>query len=116
MILTDREKKLALVKYIIHGTSPFSDAPLETRINMLKAASNIIGIGFDESEYMEIGQECLFFQEEVNQSLSKFLGYNNDILIHAHTQMGKGNDSMEGKLGKNFIDEALGILGKGKIE
>lgn len=111
--LTEREKKLALVKYIIHGVSPFSEASIGLRAQMLQAAAGVMGMQYDEAEFMEIGQACLDFQAVVNAHLSGFIKDNNDVLKYAHTQMHKGNDLMEKTVGKDFVSEALKLLGKG---
>ena len=112
---TDREKKIALVKYIIHGVSPFAEAPLQLRAQMLQSAAGIVGLKYDEAEFMEIGQACLDFQANVNAHLMGFIKDNLDVVKEAHTQMHKGNDMFTEKLGKDFVDKALDILDKGKV-
>ena len=72
MILTDREKKIILIKYIIHGLSPFSKESLDTRISMLKAALLSLGWEYDEAEMLKIGQSILDFQGIVNGTMNNW--------------------------------------------
>ena len=54
--LTDRERKIILIKYIIHGNSPFAETPLSTRVQMLQSALKLSGIKYDESEMLDLGE------------------------------------------------------------
>lgn len=114
MTLTDREKKIILVKYIIHGVSPFSEAPLSTRRKMLKAAVERCEMNYDEDELMTIGQECLELQGSLNKGLMRYLGDNKDVIIKAHTELHKGNDSLQKELGDDISKEGKKILSKPK--
>ena len=62
MTLTDKEKKIVLIKYIVHGVSPFSEAHLGLRLKMLKSAIEKCGMKYDDEELQMIGQECLELQ------------------------------------------------------
>ena len=114
-MLTPKEKRIVLIKYIIHGVSPFAEAPLALRIQMFQAACGVLNIKDSDEELMAIGQECLDYQDEINKSLRGFLTANSETLKHAHIVMAKGNDKMEGLLGKSFVKDALKLLGKGKV-
>jgi hypothetical protein len=114
MKLSEREQKIVLIKYIIHGASPFDKAPLETRVNMLKAALAVINCNYNEKELLGIGQACLDLQQKTNDKLKKFNSKHTDVLVRAHTEIARGNDSMTGMLGKNFVDEAAELLGSRK--
>ena len=93
--LTDREKKIVLIKYIIHGVSPFAEAPLETRVQMLQAALKNYGLKYEESEMLDIGEACLKVQQEVNDSNLGFLQHNKGLVNRALKMMNKGNERFE---------------------
>ena len=109
MILTDKEKKIVLIKYIIHGLSPFSDEPLETRVKMLVSVMGSLGWQYDEAEMLEIGQSILDFQGVVNGTLTHWLSTHTSEVVHAHTELEKGNDSLT-SLGKDFVDKAKNVF------
>ena len=90
--LTDREKKIVLIKYIIHGVSPYSEAPLDIREQMLIAALNYYGINYQESEMLDIGEAILKTQQDVNDSCMGFLKSNKSLVKEALKRMGKGNE------------------------
>ena len=48
MTLTDKEKKIVLIKYIIHGVSPFDKASIDTRVRMLKSAVEKCGMLYND--------------------------------------------------------------------
>ncbi len=90
--LTDREKKIILIKYIIHGNSPFTEAPLETRVQMLQAALKLSGINYEESEMLDLGEAILECQKNSNDSSLGFLKSNKGLVDKALSMLGKGND------------------------
>ena len=92
--LTEREKKIVLIKYIIHGTSPYDGAPLETRIQMLEAALKTSGIEYNQGELLDIGQAILDVQNNANDSAMGFLQNNKGLVAQALKMMGKGNDRL----------------------
>lgn len=92
--LTEREKKIILIKYIIHGNSPHTDTPLETRVQMLQIALKISGIKYDEGELLDIGQAILNVQLAVNDSALGFLKNNKSLVNKALASMGDGNDRL----------------------
>jgi len=108
--LTDREQKIVLVKFIIHGNSPYADVPLGTRIKMLKVAVEKSGLHYDENELMVIGQQCLDVQAKLNNSLMDFIKGNKDMVIKAHQELHKGNDSLKKELGSELADEGIKTL------
>ena len=112
--LTDREQKIVLVKFIIHGNSPYADVPLGTRIKMLKVAVEKSGLQYDENELMIIGQQCLDVQAKLNNNLMDFIKGNKDMVIKAHQELDKGNDSLVKELGEDLVDEGIKVLKKKK--
>ena len=91
---TDRETKIVLIKYIIHGVSPYDTAPIETRIKMLKAAAAQFGLDYNEEEWMKLGQEILATQQQVNYNAAKFLQENKDLYKTALDNIHRGNDAL----------------------
>ena len=110
MTLTDREKKIVLIKYIIHGVSPFSEASLDVRIKMLKSAVKKCGMIYDDAEMQSIGQECLELQGKLNTGLMDFIRTNKDMVIKAHQELHRGNDSLKKELGEELADESIKVL------
>jgi len=108
--LTDREKKIILVKFIIHGNSPYAKAPLSLRVKMLKVAVEKSGLHYDENELMVIGQQCLDVQAKLNNSLMDFIKGNKDMVIKAHQELHKGNDSLKKELGDDLAVEGVKVL------
>ena len=114
MTLTDREKKIVLIKYIIHGVSPFDKASIETRVRMLRSAVEKSGMNYDDAEMQSIGQECLDLQGKLNTGLMDFIKSNKDMVIKAHQEMHKGNEPLRKELGDDLSDKGLDVLVKKK--
>ena len=92
--LTDREKKIVLIKYIIHGNSPFAEAPQENRVQMLQASLKLSGIKYDEPEMLDLGEAILQVQQDSNDSNLGFLRQNMGLVDTALKRLGKGNDRL----------------------
>jgi hypothetical protein len=92
--LTEREKAITLIKYIIHGNSPYSEVPLETRVQMLEAALKTSGINYNQGELLDIGQAILDVQQAANDSALGFLQNNKGLVQQALNMIGKGNDRL----------------------
>tara|TARA_B110000467_G_scaffold155607_1_gene168083 strand:- start:402 stop:752 length:351 start_codon:yes stop_codon:yes gene_type:complete len=113
MTLTDKEKKIVLIKYIIHGTSPFAETSLEIRIRMLKEAVEKCGMTYNDAEMQEIGQECITLQGMLNSKLMGYVTSNKDVVIKAHQEIHKGNESLRKELGDEVYDQGDDVLKKG---
>ena len=83
---------LVLIKYIIHGNSPFSEAPLETRVQMLQSALKLSGIKYNEAELLDLGEAILAAQQATNDSSLGFLKTNKSLVDRALAMLGNGND------------------------
>mgnify|MGYP003656044579 FL=1 len=114
MTLTDKEKKIVLIKYIIHGVSPFDKASIDTRVRMLRSAVEKSGMNYDDAEMQSIGQECLDLQGKLNIGLMDFIKSNKDMVIKAHQELHKGNEPLKKELGDDLSDEGLDVLVKKK--
>jgi hypothetical protein len=90
--LTEREKKIVLIKYIIHGTSPYDTTPVPQRVQMLEAAVKTLGIKYDDVEMQDLGEAILEIQKDSNDSLQGFLQNNPDLVKQALKRLGQGND------------------------
>jgi hypothetical protein len=90
--LTEREKKIVLIKFIIHGENQFKHMPLETRVTMLETACKIYGIQYNEQEFLDIGQAILGVQEDLNKSLVGFLNVNKDLFKSTLKNFNVGKD------------------------
>jgi len=90
--ITDREKKIILIKYIMHGVSPFSGLPVPTKVKMLASAAHACGFDYDDEEWQELGRACLQIQDKINKALASFIKSNkgiHDIILN------DGNDIIE---------------------
>ena len=112
--LTDREKKIVLIKFIIHGTSPFAEAKLSDRLKMLKEAVKKCGLHYDEDELFMLGEQCVALQKSLSGNLMSYIKSNTDVVIKAHQELAKGNDSLRKELGDDLADEGVKILSKKK--
>jgi len=112
MSLTDKEKKIVLIKYIVHGVSPFDKASIDTRVRMLKSAVEKSGMIYDDAEMQSIGQECLDLQGKLNIGLMDFIKSNKDMVIKAHQEIHKGNEPLTKELGEDITKQSDSILKK----
>ena len=90
--LTDREKKIIFIKYIIHGVSPFSELPIDRRVQMLKAAMSTYGLKYEENEMMDLGEAILDLQKNMGEAQGGFLEKNKGLVNEVLGRMNKGND------------------------
>ncbi len=92
--LTVREVKIIMIKYIVHGVSPFSEAPLETRIKLLQTAAAQFGFDYNDDEFQELGRACLEVQKRINDNAVEFLNKDKDLYKAAIDGIKKGNDAL----------------------
>ena len=111
--LTDREKKIILIKYIIHGVSPFQEAPLTVRIKMLKAAAEINGFVYDDEEWQKLGNDILDVQSEINDKLAGFLRKDKDLYDTVMKSLKNGNEKIVTVV-DSVLDQGLKKMGFGK--
>lgn len=112
LTLTEREEKIILIKYIIHGVSPFYDAPLETRIKMLQTAAEICGYPYDDAEFQEIGRACLATQQKINEKLAGFVNSNDDLVKTVYRDLKAGNDVLFTVIDKHLATGLKKLLRK----
>jgi len=105
--LTDREKKIILVKFIIHGVSPFQELSIDKRVKMLVQAIIKSGLKYNDMELQEIGRACISVQEGVTNYLMTFLKNDPDLLKTVERNIKSGSDEVE----KNIFDEVSRKLG-----
>jgi len=84
-----------MIKYIIHGVSPYQDTPLEIRAQMLEAVLKTMGIKYTTSELVDLGEAVIKVQQNCNDSLMGFLKTNKGLVKQALSMMGKGNDRLK---------------------
>lgn len=113
--LTDREKKIILIKFIIHGVSPFSGASLEKRVKMLAASAEALGFEYGDAEWQEIGRACLDVQQQLTDTLLSMISDNPKLTKEALKLASKGNEHITNVVGKDIIKEGLKSL-KGKMK
>jgi|APSaa5957512535_1039671.scaffolds.fasta_scaffold48295_5 hypothetical protein len=92
--LTDNEIKIVMIKYIIHGISPFYDAPIQLRAKLLQVAIKQAGFTDTDDELQNLGLEILKVQEWVNNNAMKFLNDNKEIYRIIMRDLKDGNDKL----------------------
>ena len=85
--LTEREKKIVCIKFIMHNDGPFKKLPMSVRETMLASAVKLLGYDYDDKEMLDLGQAVVDLQHEINQSGAKFLDTNKDIIKEALKHM-----------------------------
>lgn len=87
--LTQREKKIVLIKFIMHNDGPFSKLPMHIRETMLISSMKLLGMDYDKNEMLDIGEAVVNLQHQVNQAGAAFLDKNkplvDDALKHLDT-------------------------------
>ena len=71
--LTDREKKIILIKFIIHGNSPYTNLSIDDREKHLIATMQLLGFDYDKDEMLDLGESILQVQQQVIDSASGFI-------------------------------------------
>jgi hypothetical protein len=77
---------------------------------MLKVAVEKSGLKYDEDELMVLGQQCIDVQAKLNNNLMDFIKGNKDMVIKAHQELHKDNDSLKKELGEELTDEGVKVL------
>ena len=70
--LTEREKKIIMIKFIMHGVGPFQHLSVDARENMLMASLKVLGFEYNKDEMLDIGQAILATQQ---QFIAKAMGF-----------------------------------------
>ena len=81
--LTEREKKIVMIKYIMHGVGPFQHTSVDTRENMLMASLEIMGFEYNKDEMLDIGQAILDTQNQFLAQGARFLEMNKETVRKA---------------------------------
>ena len=71
--LTDREKKLILIKFIMHGMSPYTSLSVDDREKHLIASMQLLGFDYNKDEMLDLGESILQVQQQVIDSASGFI-------------------------------------------
>ena len=71
--LTDREKKIILIKFIMHGNSPYTSLSIDDREKHLIASMQLLGYDYDQAEMLDLGEAILAVQQQVIDSAAGFI-------------------------------------------
>ena len=71
--LTDREKKIILIKFIMHGNSPYSTLSIDDREKHLIASMQLLGFDYSKDEMLDIGESILALQKQLVDSAQGFI-------------------------------------------
>lgn len=71
--LTDREKKIVLIKFIMHGNSPYTSLSVDDREKHLIAAMQLLGFDYNKDEMLDIGESILAVQQQMMDSAKGFI-------------------------------------------
>lgn len=89
--LTEREKKIVLIKFIMHNDGPFSKLPMNVRETMLMTTCKLLGYEYDKDAMLDLGLAILDVQKAVNSSGEQFMKANASTIQDAlkHLKFGK---------------------------
>ena len=90
--LTDREKQIVMIKFIVHGNSAFANEPVPVRVQMLEAACKVMGLPWDEQEMFDLGEAIIAVQQQFIDSGKGWLNKNQDAIKAGLRMMGTGMD------------------------
>ena len=71
--LTDREKKIILIKFIMHGNSPYTSLSVDDREKHLIASMQLLGFDYNKDEMLDIGESILAVQQQLTDSAQGFI-------------------------------------------
>lgn len=71
--LTEREKKIILIKFIMHGNSPYTSLSVDDREKHLIASMNLLGFDYDKNEMLDLGEAILAVQQQMNDAARGFI-------------------------------------------
>ena len=71
--LTDREKKIILIKFVMHGNSPYTSLSVDDREKHLIAAVQLLGFDYNKDEMLDIGESILAVQKQLLDSAQGFI-------------------------------------------
>lgn len=71
--LTDREKKIVMIKFIMHGVGPYQDLPVDDREKHLIAAIQLLGFQYNKEEMLDLGEGILAVQQQMINSAMGFV-------------------------------------------
>lgn len=71
--LTEREIKIVLIKFIMHGMSPYTSLSIDDREKHLIAALNVMGMEYKKDEMLDLGEAILVIQQRMVDSAKGFI-------------------------------------------
>lgn len=71
--LTEREKKIVMIKFVMHGVGPYQNLSVDEREKHLIAALQIMGIQYDRDEMLDLGEAILAVQQSMMDSARGFI-------------------------------------------
>ena len=71
--LTEREKKIVMIKFVMHGVGPYQNLSVDEREKHLIAALQIMGIQYDRDEMLDLGEAILAVQQSMIDSARGFI-------------------------------------------
>ena len=95
--LTDREKQIVMIKFIVHGNGPFSNTPVPQRVKMLEAAIKVMGLEWNEQEMFDLGEAVIATQQQFLDSGMGWMEKNQDAIDAGLKIMGTGMDRFKFK-------------------
>ncbi len=90
--LNEREKKIVLIKFIMHNDGPFSKLPMDVRETMLATTCKLLDYEYDKDAMLDLGNAILDVQKAVHSSGEQFMNANADTIKEALKHMNLGKD------------------------
>ena len=71
--LTEREKKIVMIKFVMHGVGPYQNLSVDEREKHLIAALQLMGIQYNRDEMLDLGEAILAVQQSMMDSARGFI-------------------------------------------
>lgn len=71
--LTEREKKIVMIKFVMHGVGPYQNLSVDEREKHLIAALQIMGMQYNRDEMLDLGEAILAVQQSMMDSARGFI-------------------------------------------
>ena len=71
--LTEREQKIVMIKFIMHGNGPYMTLSVDDREKHLIAALQLLGFDYDKNEMLDLGDAIIGVQQQMIDSAAGFI-------------------------------------------
>lgn len=87
--LTEREKKIVLIKFIMHGEKGFGALSVDTREQVLQVAMALLKMKYDKAEMLDLAEAIRKTQETISEAGKGFMTNNKELIKDATELLSK---------------------------